>query len=194
MRRTLSIRRVVFIAGALLTAISIILLVIYMFDLYGGAKRNGEYAEILRGLMPEAQPAITDKDGNKIMPSVNVDGTDFLGIIEMPSHGACLPVASASTSADRFSCRYDGNVYNGSLIIESTNRTGQFDFVKNVFVDDAVYVTDMLGNRFSYIVADIKHVKNVDPDTLRASDCDLVIFVKNIYDFEYIVIYCTSHA
>lgn len=190
MRRTLNIRRVVFIAGAFLTAISLILLGFHLFDLYGGAKRNGEYVEILRGLMPEPQSASTDKDSDKLMPSLNVGGTDFLGIIEMPSHGACLPVSSLAGSADSFPCRYDGNVYNGSLIIESVNRAGQFDFVKNISVGDVVYVTDMLGNRFSYAVADIKHVKNIDGDALRASEYDLVVFVKNVYDFEYIVVYC----
>lgn len=190
----LNTRRIVFIAGALLTAISLILLAFHMFDLYGGARRNREYAEMLQGMMPKAQPAITDKNSDMIMPYVNIDGNDFLGIIEIPSHGACLPVASASTSADRFVRRYDGNVYNGSMIIESTNRAGQFDFVKNISVNDALYVTDMLGNRFSYSVADIKHVKNIDADALRAYGADLVVFVKNIYDFEYIVIYCNSLA
>jgi hypothetical protein len=50
----------------------------------------------------------------------------------------------------------------------------------------------MEGNRFSYAVADIRYEKHADQVALQQVDDALSLFIKNIYGFEYIIIYCTA--
>ena len=65
-------------------------------------------------------------------------------------------------------------------------------FVKEISVGNAVYVTDMTGNQFSYKVTDIQYCDHADNQTLSSESDDLTIFVKNIYAFEYIIIRCSA--
>ena len=55
---------------------------------------------------------------------------------------------------------------------------------------DDVTFTDMEGNRFSYSVTDIRYEKKADQSTLLRKDGSLTLFIKNVYAFEYILIYC----
>lgn len=48
----------------------------------------------------------------------------------------------------------------------------------------------MEGNRFSYTVTDIRYEKSADQSHLQRKESSLTLFIKNIYSFEYIIIYC----
>ena len=74
--------------------------------------------------------------------------------------------------------------------IGGTSQKGQYDFYRDISVWDSVFFTDMEGNRFSYTVTDIRYEKNADQSTLQRKDASLTLFVKNVYAFEYILIYC----
>ena len=74
--------------------------------------------------------------------------------------------------------------------IGCTSQKGQYDFYRDISVGDSVFFTDMEGNRFSYTVSDIRYEKNAEQSTLQKNDADLTLFIKNVYAFEYIVIYC----
>ena len=52
--------------------------------------------------------------------------------------------------------------------------------------------TDMEGQRFSYTVSDLRYEKHADLKALERQDADLTIFIKNVYGFEYLMVFCNA--
>ena len=190
--RKFSFRSICLIIGIVLILLSMSLLIFWQ----SGIKRNAEalsvYVQTLEELIPEVQSAVVEPRVNNAMPSLNVYGNNFIAILELPANDASLPVGALWSDMDAYPCLYTGSAYDGSLIIGTSNQKGQFDFVKEISVGNAVYVTDMTGNQFSYKVTDIQYCDHADNQTLSSESDDLTIFVKNIYAFEYIIIRCSA--
>lgn len=155
-------------------------------------KRIDQYVSSLEARIPESQSAMIEARQNNEMPSLTVDGEDFIALLELPSMGAILPIGASWNPTKCYPCRYDGSVYDGSLMIGGTNRKGQFDFVKELAVGSTIRITDMTGNRFSYVVSDIRYAAHADTASLTRYEDDLTVFIKNLYAFEYIILYCTA--
>ena len=86
--------------------------------------------------------------------------------------------------------RLSGSIYDGTIQIGGTSRTGQFDFFRQISVGDELFFTDMEGNRYSLTVTDLRYESHADQDALTRHDADLTLFIKNIYGFEYIILFC----
>ena len=48
----------------------------------------------------------------------------------------------------------------------------------------------MTGNRYGYVVADIRYTRHAGEETPDSREADLTLFIQNVYAFEYIQIYC----
>lgn len=178
-------------AGVFLILLSVAALVLWQTSTHRNAEKAAEYVDTLHALIPGPQSAVIEPRLDNAMASLNIDGQDFTAIIEIPVCGAVLPVGSSWDTTNKYPCRYDGSIYDSSLIIGTSNLKGQFDFVKELSVGDFVYVTDMTGNRYSYNVSDIRYTDHAGNDLLYTGN-DLTIFVKNHYAFEYIMIHCNA--
>ena len=126
------------------------------------------------------------------MPSLSVDGTDFVGILEMPLHGSVLPVCAEWGNLSQYPCKFAGNVYDRSIQIGGTSQKGQFEFYREISVGESLFYTDMEGNRYTYSVTDICYEKHADQQALAQKEAALTLFIKNVYGFEYIVIFCDA--
>ena len=191
-RRRLSFGRVCFAAGVLLILASVVMLVLYEHSSRSNAAQMQGYINILCELVPERRSAVMEQRIDNVMPSLNVNSEDFIAVMEIPSKAAVLPVGASWSGRNAYPCRYEGSVYDGSLVIGTTNQKGQFDFAKDISVGNAIHITDMTGDCFSFKVSDIRYSKHIDDASLRRSESDLTVFIKNIYSFEYIILYCAA--
>ena len=143
-------------------------------------------------LMPEVTDGAPDERANPSMPMLQLDGKNFVGIIEVPQFGTRLPIYGKweRSQVTKYPCRYTGSVYSDVLVIGGSDNEGQLDFVKEISNDDSVYITDTTGIRYKYTVYDINRTKDVSAEYLTKSDARLVLFARNTYSFDYTVIYC----
>ena len=51
---------------------------------------------------------------------------------------------------------------------------------------------NMEGNRYALEVTDLRYAKHADQEALGRREADLVLFIKNMYAFEYIIVYCNT--
>lgn len=155
---------------------------------------NEKILELAEGILPPVKEAFPEEQGNNTMPTVELNGVNVAGIIELPEYGVKLPLRSSwdSSAVKGIPCRYDGSVYDRSLMIGATDTAGQFDFVEDVALEDRLYLTDMTGDRYGYTVTGIKHSGGFDAEKWQAEEFDLAVFVRLGFSGEYTVIYFES--
>lgn len=185
-----TIRKILIIVGACLLAAAMVLLIVWQWNIRTAEQKSKEYAAVIRELIPEPQGAVPEERRDNAMATLSVDGTDFVGLLEIPKYDSVLPVCDDWGNSAKYPCRFNGSVYDRTMRIGGTSQKGQYDFYRDISVGDNVFFTDMEGNRFSYTVTDICYENNADQSTLQRKESSLTLFIKNIHAFEYIIIYC----
>ncbi len=112
------------------------------------------------------------------MPTVELDGEDYIGVLSIPTLDLELPVLS-QWSYPRLKlapCRFEGSAYLGDLIIAGHNYRGHFGGLKNLRAGDEVSFTDAEGNAFSYRVAELELLGGNDLERLESGTWDLTLF------------------
>lgn len=162
------------------------------------AERSVRNGEQLLSKVESHLPAVTDQvpeeRRDNTMASMEVDGVNIVGIIEVPKYDCKLPLhATWSTgTVSSMPCRYDGSIYDRTLIIGASDGEGQMDFADRIDVDDRICLTDMEGGRYTYKVSKIQHSDSAKTEVLQSSEYDLTIFVKDSLSLEYIIIRCET--
>ena len=180
------------LTGLCLLVIAVLLPFIWQWGAWSSEEKMQEYVNTIRTLIPEPQSAIPEARRDNTMPILSLHGTDFVGLLEIPRYGSALPVCANWGKISKHPCRLYGSVYNRTLQIGGTSQKGQYDFYREISAGDAVYFTDMEGNRYAYSVTDIRYERHADQTALQREEAALILFVKNIYAFEYIVIFCNT--
>lgn len=179
--------------GIGLLVLGAVVLSCWQWGIHDAQQKAEAYVATIRSLVPEPQDAPLEERRDNTMAELSLEGKSFVGLLEMPKWGSVLPVGADWGKASRYPCRLSGSVYDGTLQIGTTSQTGQYDFYREISVGDEVTFTDLEGNRFSFRVADIRYEQHADQSALQQKDAALTLFVKNVYSFEYILIFCDSN-
>lgn len=179
-------------AGVGLLIAAAIALIYWQGNIRSWEQKTAGYLSAITARIPTPQSAIPEERTNNAMPVLSIDGTDFVGILEMPRYGASLPVGAHWGKVSSYPCLFDGSVYDGTLQIGATTQAGQYDFYRDISVGDAVYFTDMEGNRYEYTITDLRYVNRADQAALAEKDAGLTLFIKNIYGFSYLIVSCNT--
>ena len=124
------------------------------------------------------------------MPILSVDGIDFVGMLEIPRFGSILPVCAKWGQLTKCPCQFSGSIYDSTIKIGATTQKGQCDFYREITVGDIILFTDMEGNRYTYVVSSLCYEKHANKTTLEREKSALTLFIKNVYDFEYLIVSC----
>lgn len=181
-----------FITGAMLLLAAAGWLV-WMYYSEGQYAKNAEKTvETMYSLMPQITNGAPDDRANSQMSAIEVDGNNFVGIVQIPVYGRELPVYAnwEKGLVARFPCRLLGSMHDSSLIVGASDGKGQLDFIDEISLGDTVYMIDTLGVRYTYRVGDIRRTKDVSAENLTQKKAALTLFVKNSLDFDYTVVYC----
>lgn len=143
-------------------------------------------------LIPQRSTGVMDTYASMEMPVLQVDGEDFLGILQVPAFGVKLPVGSAwdKAAVTAFPRRFSGTVYDGSLVIGGADQPGQFWFLDQLQPGDMVTVTDMTGAEFTYRVDRVDRSATAEAEVLLCGDGELTLFVRDAYGLEYVLVRC----
>lgn len=192
MKKSTKITQLLLIVGIILIGAAVIMTVLPMISEKTAVAKNKEIISKIYSIIPEVSAGTVDDRVDMDMPSLEIDGEDFVAIIGVPKFGVELPVYGAwdKSKVSRFPCRYTGSIYDKSLIIGGSDAEGQLDFSKTVSIGDSVFVTDMTGKRYSYTVTWVQSTDDVSSDALMGTEGDLVLFIKNSGSLDYTVITC----
>lgn len=119
-----------------------------------------------------------DTDPEREMPTVEAEGRQYIGSLEIPALGLSLPVQSEwSYPALKCSpCRFSGSAYRGDLIVAGHNYSRHFGALKHLAPGDEVVFTDAAGNRFRYAVSQLEQLPGDALEELEAGEWELTLF------------------
>jgi hypothetical protein len=186
------IPKICLLAGICLIAIGVVVLASWQWNIHSSVKNIKSYVQTLENLTPTPQGAVLQERKDNTMPILSADGTDFVGILEMPRFNSALPVCANWGKITKYPCQFSGSVYNRTLQIGATTQKGQYDFYREISVGDSLIFTDMEGNRYTYAVTNLRYEKHANKAELQSETSDLTLFIKNIYAFEYLIISCNA--
>lgn len=168
--------------GLLLLAAALSLVAYNLWDQHR-AEKSAQAA--LQGLLEKLDeqldpPEIPDYVLNPRMemPTEEIDGEAYIGILEIPALDVKLPVMS-QWNYDRLliaPCRYAGSVYMGNMVIAAHNYDSHFGRIQGLRTGDTVTFTDVDGNTFAYGVAEVETLKSTAADEMTAGEYDLTLF------------------
>ena len=184
------IQKICILTGVCLLVAAIGILIFWQWSIHTSAEKTEYYVNTLRTLIPEPQSAVPEERRDNTMSSLSIDGIDFVGLLEIPCYGSVLPVCADWGTSFRQPCQFYGSIYDRTMQIGGTSQKGQYDFYREISVGDAIYFTDMEGNRYAYSVTDVRYEKSADQAALQRKDASLTLFIKNVYALDYIIIFC----
>ena len=185
-----SMQKICILIGVCLLAVAIGVLIFWQWSIHTSAEKAEYYVNTLRTLIPEPQGAVPEERRDNTMATLSVDGIDFVGLLEIPCYGSVLPVCADWGTPSKYPCQFYGSIHDRTMQIGGTSQKGQYDFYREISVGDAIYFTDMEGNRYAYSVTDVRYEKSADQAALQRKDASLTLFIKNIYALDYIIIFC----
>ena len=185
-------KRIFLFVGLGLIAVALIAFLVWQWRIYAAKQQAEDCVTLLRTLIPSPQGAVLEERRDNTMSVLAVDGTDFIGILEMPYYDSALPVGADWGNSAQYPCRFDGSIYDGSIQIGTTSQAGQYDFYRELSVGDQLFFTDVTGNRYAYSITNLYHDDHADQAALERQEADLTIFIKNVYATEYIILFCDS--
>ncbi len=165
-------------AGLLCLAAALGLCLWNLWDQARAERAAQAAAEQLSEQLSQAAQEPEEPDPNRPMPTVEVDGLAYIGLLEIPALERSLPVLAEWSEAalETAPCRYQGSLYLGDLIIAGHNYRSHFGPLQRLESGDQVYFTDCGGERFSFVVDTLETVAGVDFEGMESGEWDLTLF------------------
>ena len=128
------------------------------------------------------------------MPTVEKDGSPYIGVIEIPSQGISLPVL-ADWSYENLKiapCRYAGSYYADDLVLCAHNYRSHFNPLRWVDMGEDVYFTTAAGETIHYVIANRETLQPSENEKLvtPSDEWDLTLFTCYVGGATRCVIRC----
>ena len=187
-------RRIPFllILGTCLIVFSLCCVIVVQLQQYNGTRNCQEVVVEMNKLLPDRTPGVPGAYSDSVMPVLEINGADYVALLEIPAQGVVLPVSDQwnSMGLSNSPARFSGSAYDKSLVIGGVDHPRQFGFCDEIEHDAVLNITDMTGAQFSYIVSRIDRSKHAQTQWLQNEEYDLTLFCRSAYSMEYIAVRC----
>lgn len=115
------------------------------------------------------------------MPTVEIDGYRYIGVLDVPTLGLSLPVMEQwdYSRLKIAPCRFSGSVYRDDLVICAHNYSTHFGSLRYAPIGTAVMFTDADGQQYGYTVVSQDTLGPNDVELMVSGDWDLTLFTCN---------------
>lgn len=179
-----------FLAGLVLIVGSLCFLLVFRLQTAAGARACRTAAAQMQEMLSERTAGVPGMYPDAAMPVLEISGTDYCALLEIPAFGIALPVADRWDGKDLHTAprRFCGSAYDHTLVVGGSDAPQQFAFCGQIDIGALVTLTDMTGVQFSYTVSRVDRADSAQTAWLQ--DGDLVLFCREAYGFGYIAVRC----
>ena len=103
-----TVKKICLWVGAGLLVAALVMLLWWQLGIHSSRKQARDYAKTIQSLIPAPQGAVPEERWDNTMAVLSIEGTDFIGILEMPRFESVLPVAA--DWGKQYPCRFDGSI------------------------------------------------------------------------------------
>ena len=116
------------------------------------------------------------------MLEVEVDGRNYIGMLEIPALELEIPVLSqwSLEGAKVAPCRYVGSAYQNNMVIAGHNYPAHFGRLSELGIGEQLSFTDMEGNRFCYEVIAMEILQPHQIEEMCTGAWDMTLFTCTI--------------
>lgn len=163
-------------SGNALTAIGLLLLAaafsLAIYNVWDSHRANKDAQEVVSRL--EDQIGNGNYDPDQEMPTIEIDGNTYIGILEIPSLKLTLPVMMDwSYKKLKISpCRYSGSYYANDFVVAGHNYARHFSPIKWIDIGKDVYFVNVEGVVFHYTVSNVETLKPTQVEDMIEGDAD----------------------
>lgn len=121
------------------------------------------------------------------MPTQNIDGIDYIGVISIPACGLELPIIReySESALKTAPCRYFG-----SVVIAGHNYRAHFGSISRLSSGDEIVFTGVEGDVFVYEVVEIEVLPANAIEEMVAGEWDLTLFACNYGGTQRVTVRC----
>ena len=171
---------------------------LYAYNRYEDAHAGAEAQTVVQDLeekvveKTETAAASTPEEMTAELPSVFVDGYDYVGVLTIPALDLRLPVMQdwSYPKLKIAPCRQYGSSRTNDLVIAAHNYESHFGKIGTLAVGDEVRFTDMDGIDNYYSVQKVEVHDPTDVDAVKNSGYDLVLYTCTYGGKTRIVVFC----
>lgn len=192
MKKNSSSSRVFVLVGVILLAVAIGLSLFSTWEKAEQRRFLSEATQKMQVLLSDAEAGVPGDQSGEDMPRLEINGRDYIGLLELPEQSIVLPVA-ADWDTGLFPFRpacYSGTLHGGTLFIGGSNSDICFAFIGQLDAGDRVNFTDVQGTRYAFTVSRVTHNSTIDTDELQSLDTPLFLFTKK--GNSYLVAHCAA--
>ena len=126
------------------------------------------------------------------MPTVEIDGYDYIGYLDIPSLELSLPVMSewSYPQLKIAPCRYAGSVYLDDMILAAHNYDRHFGRLKNLEGGELFRFTDVDGNVFDFSVTELELLWPEQTEEMLSGEWDLTLFTCTLGGRQRVTVRC----
>ena len=134
----------------------------------------------------------TDAMRNTQMPTKNIDGYDYVGVLRIPSLRLVLPVMDewSYPHLKIAPCRYTGSAYLNNLVIAAHNYDCHFGRLKSLHIGDMLTFVDMADNVFVYRVKELETLSPSAVEDMTNGDWDMTLFTCTVGGQSRVTVRC----
>ena len=127
------------------------------------------------------------------MPVIEIDGYDYIGVLQILSLDLTLPVISdwSYPALQIAPCRYEGSAYDGGLVIAGHNFDSHFGNLSRLEPGDEIRFVDLSGHTFTYAVAETEVLDATSIDQMVNGGWDLTLFTCTLSGETRFTVRCT---
>lgn len=173
---------VLIVLGAALILAALLLTAYNFYDEKRAEKNASDMLDKINAISSEENDgAVADYilNPDMAMPTVVIDGEEYVGVLSIPEIGIELPIMNECDSQKlKISpCRYSGTAYLGNMIIAGHNYRTHMRYINTLKAGDKIIFTDMDKNVFEYEVVATEIIDGYDVEGMLAEGAwDLTVF------------------
>lgn len=179
MRRKIGIICMILGAALVLGALSI-----FLYNQHEASEAEKSVSDILPQLQDEIGLDKTlptdDEEMNYSgdMPTIEIDGYEYIGYLSIPSLGLELPVmADWSYPQLRIApCRYSGSIWSDDMVLMAHNYARHFGQLSRLSIGEEVIFKDVNGITITYEVMAIDTLNPTEVEDMTSGEYDLTMF------------------